>query len=181
MSIENLKKCQSTIYFLRRRFLSIFDNGKNELINCYRLIVIYLWFKYYGDFQQDGGVFTCGAGMYGQLGHGSNSNEILPRQVMELMGSVVTQISCGKRHVIALVPSRGRVYAWGLGGAGQLGTRVTRTVSTPQVVLGPWVSPNGSSIYTVDNPITEHSSDCVVKYIFCGGDHCFATVTKREV
>lgn len=29
----------------------------------------------------DGGVFTCGAGMYGQLGHGSNSDEILPRKV----------------------------------------------------------------------------------------------------
>lgn len=29
----------------------------------------------------DGGVFTCGAGMFGQLGHGSNCNEILPRQV----------------------------------------------------------------------------------------------------
>lgn len=41
---------------------------------------------------QDGGVFTCGAGMYGQLGHGNNSNEILPRQVMELMGSTVTQV-----------------------------------------------------------------------------------------
>lgn len=30
----------------------------------------------------DGGVFTCGAGMYGQLGHGVNSDEILPRQVL---------------------------------------------------------------------------------------------------
>lgn len=29
----------------------------------------------------DGGVFTCGGGMFGQLGHGSNGNEILPRQV----------------------------------------------------------------------------------------------------
>lgn len=44
----------------------------------------------------DGGVFTCGAGMYGQLGHGSTANEILPRKVMELMGSTVTQISCGR-------------------------------------------------------------------------------------
>lgn len=44
----------------------------------------------------DGGVFTCGAGMYGQLGHGSTSNEILPRKIMELMGSTVTQVSCGK-------------------------------------------------------------------------------------
>lgn len=31
----------------------------------------------------DGGLFTCGAGMFGQLGHGSNSNEILPRQVCQ--------------------------------------------------------------------------------------------------
>ncbi|KAG8311110.1 putative E3 ubiquitin-protein ligase herc4 [Homalodisca vitripennis] len=45
---------------------------------------------------QDGGVFTCGAGQSGQLGHGSTSNEILPRKVMELMGTTVTQVSCGR-------------------------------------------------------------------------------------
>lgn len=129
----------------------------------------------------DGGVFTCGAGMYGQLGHGNKNNEVLPRKVMELMGSVVTQISCGKRHMLAFVPSRGRIYAWGLGGAGQLGICKTISVVTPQVVLGPWVSPNGSSIYKVDTPISDYSADCVVRHIFSGGNHCFATVTKREV
>lgn len=45
---------------------------------------------------QDGGVFTCGAGMYGQLGHGGFTNEVLPKKVVELMGSVVTQICCGR-------------------------------------------------------------------------------------
>ncbi|XP_076248934.1 HECT and RLD domain containing E3 ubiquitin ligase 4 isoform X2 [Calliopsis andreniformis] len=128
----------------------------------------------------DGGVFTCGAGMYGQLGHGSNTNEILPRQVMELMGSTVTQISCGKRHTLALVPSRGRIYAWGLGGAGQLGNRITRSVPTPQVVHGPWVAPNGSSIMDVDKEFNATATNYIVKHIFTGGDHCFATVAPQK-
>nr|XP_012137181.1 PREDICTED: probable E3 ubiquitin-protein ligase HERC4 isoform X1 [Megachile rotundata] len=127
----------------------------------------------------DGGVFTCGAGMYGQLGHGNTSNEILPRQVMELMGSTVTQISCGKRHTLGLVPSRGRVYAWGLGGAGQLGNNITRSVATPQVVHGPWVAPNGSSVIDF-NEFTSCKTNYIVKHIFTGGDHCFATVIPRD-
>lgn len=127
----------------------------------------------------DGGVFTCGAGMYGQLGHGNNSNEILPRQVMELMGSTVTQVSCGRRHTLAFVPSHSKIYAWGLGGAGQLGNRVTQSVTTPQVVLGPWVPPNGSTI-KYDIPLSSNMIDCVVKHVFSGGDHCFATVIPRE-
>lgn len=63
----------------------------------------------------EGGVFTCGANKYGQLGHGSITNEVLPRMVVELMGSTVTQITCGTRHTLTFVPSRGRVYAFGLG------------------------------------------------------------------
>ncbi|KAG8232703.1 hypothetical protein J437_LFUL014721 [Ladona fulva] len=47
---------------------------------------------------KDGGVFSCGLGSYGQLGHNSKSNEVLPRKVMELMGLTVTQISCGRVH-----------------------------------------------------------------------------------
>ena len=49
---------------------------------------------------QDGGVFTCGAGMYGQLGHGANSNEMLPRQIIELMGSVVTQVNINQKLIL---------------------------------------------------------------------------------
>lgn len=44
----------------------------------------------------DGGLFTFGSGSYGQLGHNSKTMEILPRKVMELMGSVVTQVACGR-------------------------------------------------------------------------------------
>lgn len=40
--------------------------------------------------------------MYGQLGHGSFSNEIIPRKVIELMGSTVTQVTCG-RYIIIII------------------------------------------------------------------------------
>ncbi|ERL91683.1 hypothetical protein D910_09010 [Dendroctonus ponderosae] len=125
----------------------------------------------------DGGVFTCGAGMYGQLGHGSNSNEILPRQVIELMGSTITQVGCGRQHCLALVPSRGRVYSFGIGGSGQLGVRKTNSAYTPQAVLGPWVSPGGSSLIPSDN---ENGPNLVIRRLFAGGDHCFVSVVPQQ-
>lgn len=45
---------------------------------------------------QSGGVFTFGAGSCGQLGHDSMNDEVNPRRVLELMGSEVTQIACGR-------------------------------------------------------------------------------------
>lgn len=41
-------------------------------------------------------MFTFGAGGYGQLGHNTTNNEVNPRKVFELMGSVVAQIACGR-------------------------------------------------------------------------------------
>lgn len=88
----------------------------------------------------DGNVYTCGSGTYGQLGHGTMQTDMLPRAVLELMGTQCTQISCGGRHTLVLVPSRGRIYGFGLGGAGQLGVAAMTNASLPQVVRGPWVS-----------------------------------------
>jgi E3 ubiquitin-protein ligase HERC4 len=72
------------------------------------------------------------------------------------------------------------VYSFGLGGAGQLGTKAIRSSATPQVVLGPWVSPGGISVVEAGIQ-SEHASNCVVKRIYAGGDHCFATVTHKDV
>lgn len=117
----------------------------------------------------EGGVFTCGAGAFGQLGHGNYSNEILPRMVMELMGSTVTQIVCGRRHTLTYVPSRKRVYGFGLGGNGQLGNgKDCNKSSVPQSVHGPWVA----SKNIVDD------SDLRVKSIFAGGDHCLVSLVS---
>lgn len=66
-------------------------------------------------------MFTFGAGMYGQLGHNSVSNENLPRKVLDLMGSEITQIACGRCHMLAYSASGARLYSFGLAGNGQLG------------------------------------------------------------
>jgi alpha-tubulin suppressor-like RCC1 family protein len=44
----------------------------------------------------EGGVFSFGSSMYGQLGHNSTNDELLPRKISELMGSEVSQIACGR-------------------------------------------------------------------------------------
>jgi len=63
---------------------------------------------------QDGGVFTFGAGMYGQLGHNSTQSESLPRKVFELMGSEVTMLACGRlvsNHLtVGFVSNRGTMF-----------------------------------------------------------------------
>ena len=41
-----------------------------------------------------GAVFTWGGGNYGQLGHGNTNQQIVPRQVSELMGVQVLCNSC---------------------------------------------------------------------------------------
>ncbi|XP_017135160.2 probable E3 ubiquitin-protein ligase HERC4 isoform X1 [Drosophila miranda] len=121
-----------------------------------------------------GGVFTCGAGNYGQLGHGVSNNEMIPRMVIELMGSTITQVACGNRHTLALVPSGGRVYSFGLGASGQLGTRNTISQTLPKVVIGPWVSPSGSALMESSEGADE---SVVIRKIFSGGDQSIVTTT----
>ncbi|CAM2117489.1 putative E3 ubiquitin-protein ligase HERC4 isoform X1 [Caretta caretta] len=118
---------------------------------------------------KEGGVFTFGAGGYGQLGHNSTSHEINPRKVFELMGSIVTQIACGRQHTSAFVPSSGRIYSFGLGGNGQLGTGSTSNRKSPFTVKGNWIPYSGQCL-----PSTDSEEYYCVKRLFSGGDQSFA-------
>merc|ERR1719495_465174 len=86
---------------------------------------------------EEGGVFSWGSSRCGQLGHGNNNKETLPRKVLELMGTTVSQIAAGDRHTLAFIPSRGKLYGFGVGGSGQLGRGdLTQNYNLPQIVSG---------------------------------------------
>ncbi|XP_068089297.1 probable E3 ubiquitin-protein ligase HERC3 [Hyperolius riggenbachi] len=121
-----------------------------------------------------GGLFTFGAGGCGQLGHDSLHNEINPRRVLELMGSEVSQIACGRQHTIAFVPSSGLLYAFGCGEHGQLGTGKTNNVTCPTLVKGKWVT------HCIKVPRVEPSSCHIIKHIFCGWDKSFVLCSHSE-
>mmetsp|Transcript_29055 Transcript_29055/g.41088 ORF Transcript_29055/g.41088 Transcript_29055/m.41088 type:complete len:593 (-) Transcript_29055:1722-3500(-) len=60
----------------------------------------------------NGDLYTWGGGMYGKLGHGSESGHSTPKRVEDLAGLVVSQIACGSRHT-AVITSTGALYTWG--------------------------------------------------------------------
>uniref|UniRef100_A0A8B9VHH6 HECT and RLD domain containing E3 ubiquitin protein ligase 4 n=1 Tax=Anas zonorhyncha TaxID=75864 RepID=A0A8B9VHH6_9AVES len=85
------------------------------------------------------------------------------------MGSVVTQITCGRQHTTAFVPSSGRIYSFGLGGNGQLGTGTTSNRKSPFTVKGNWLPYSTQCLIPTDS-----EQYYCVKRIFSGGDQSFA-------
>ncbi|KAL4716608.1 hypothetical protein ACJJTC_008243, partial [Scirpophaga incertulas] len=109
----------------------------------------------------DGGVFTCGEGQYGQTGHGSIRDELTPRKVLELMGSTVTQLVCGRRHLLCRVGDR--IFACGYGARGQLGC--------PHMAFSLVPTPVHFTLAD-DSPFTLDLLSRPIK-VFAGGDHSF--------
>ncbi|XP_024115134.1 probable E3 ubiquitin-protein ligase HERC3 [Oryzias melastigma] len=119
---------------------------------------------------KNGGLFTFGDGSRGQLGHGSSNNELLPRRVMELMGTEVSQITCGRHHTLAFVPSSGTVYAFGCNSHGQLGTGVLADLRSPHPVKNDFLTLN------LRKDLRKYS---VIK-IISGGDHSFLMYSSEQ-
>uniref|UniRef100_A0A452II49 HECT-type E3 ubiquitin transferase n=1 Tax=Gopherus agassizii TaxID=38772 RepID=A0A452II49_9SAUR len=114
-----------------------------KLLRTQKVVYISCGEEHTAVLTKSGGMFTFGAGSCGQLGHDSMNDEVNPRRVLELMGSEVSQIACGRQHTLALVPSSGLIYAFGCGTKGQLGTGHICNVKCPSPVKGHWVAHNG--------------------------------------
>ncbi|CAH2105537.1 unnamed protein product [Euphydryas editha] len=115
----------------------------------------------------DGGVFTCGSGLHGQTGHGTTKDELVPRKVMELMGSTVTQVACGRRHLLVRVGER--VLACGHGARGQLGCAHAAALVPTPVPFAP----------RADSPFTPDGFIGPIR-VFAGGDHSFLVVSSDK-
>ncbi|CAG4993690.1 unnamed protein product [Parnassius apollo] len=124
----------------------------------------------------DGGVFTCGSGEYGQTGHGTTKDELVPKKIMELMGSTVTQVACGRRHVLCRVGDR--ILACGYGARGQLGCPHMAFALVPTPVP---FTPNDDS--PTDNAgqskFSQEMFSGSIK-VFAGGDHSFLIINSDD-
>ena len=83
---------------------------------------------------------------------------------------LICLLSCS-RHTVAFAPQLGRVYTFGLGAYGQLGSGETMSCSSPVVAKGPWMTSSSTS----------RGNETSVMKIVAGGDHCFVLSTKAGV
>ncbi|XWS34946.1 hypothetical protein CRYUN_Cryun21dG0081000 [Craigia yunnanensis] len=93
-----------------------------------------------GFVSDEGCVFTCGDGSFGQLGHGDYRSHCSPVKVSFFVNKHVEQIACGMRHSLVLLKdsSGNQLYGFGSGKHGQLGISIDRikSVDAPQVTCG---------------------------------------------
>uniref|UniRef100_A0A0K8RUC2 Putative E3 ubiquitin-protein ligase HERC3 n=1 Tax=Crotalus horridus TaxID=35024 RepID=A0A0K8RUC2_CROHD len=146
-----------------------------KLLRTQKVVYISCGNEHTAVLTKSGGVFTFGAGSCGQLGHDSLNDEVNPRRVLELMGSEVSQVACGRQHTLAFVPSSGMIYAFGCGTKGQLGNGHICSLKCPSPVKGHWAA--------YDEQISGRAEACtyyIVKHIFSGEDQSFVICSEKE-
>jgi hypothetical protein len=86
----------------------------------------------------EGEVYVWGRGEYGRLGLGdkTGSSKLRPVKVKAMEGHKVVQACCGGTHTMVLT-SEGRIFAWGRGSFGRLGTGNLKDCYNPVEVCLP--------------------------------------------
>ncbi|GMI70711.1 SENSITIVE TO ABA 1 [Hibiscus trionum] len=95
----------------------------------------------HSEFVSDEGcVFTCGDGSFGQLGHGDYRSHCSPVKVSFFVYKNVEQIACGMRHslVLSKESSGNLLYEFGSGKRSQLAISIDRikSVNTAEIIRG---------------------------------------------
>ncbi|XP_062095114.1 ultraviolet-B receptor UVR8 isoform X1 [Humulus lupulus] len=93
---------------------------KVSTVDDEKMIMVACGWRHTISVSSSGCLYTYGWSKYGQLGHGDFEDHLAPRKLEALSGSVVSQISGGWRHTMALT-SDGKLYGWGWNKFGQVG------------------------------------------------------------
>jgi len=93
---------------------------KVEAFGGQRVVAVSAGFDHSLAITADGAVWSWGGGGGGQLGHGDEQDEHLPKKIEALAGQRVIAASAGTKHSLALTAD-GAVWSFGDGGYGKLG------------------------------------------------------------
>ena len=90
--------------------------------------------KFHSAFLTDsGGVYTCGHGRGGRLGHGHSESLLSPKQIKSLQEHFITCVSLGIDHTLFLAKN-GQVFVCGLNNYHQLGIKDKTEITVPQLL-----------------------------------------------
>jgi len=93
---------------------------KIEAFGGQRVVAVSTGGKHSLALTANGAVWSWGLGSFGQLGHGDQQNQLLPKKVEALAGQRVVAVSAGQHQSIALTADS-VVFTWGRGEQGCLG------------------------------------------------------------
>ena len=78
-------------------------------------------------------IFTWGTGLNGRLGHGHSEDVLAPTEIQMLSNLRVINISAGDSHSAAITQTK-KLYMWGNGSYGRLGTGFEVSATKPVLV-----------------------------------------------
>lgn len=80
----------------------------------------------------DKAVYSWGNGADGRLGHGDDTEHLVPMQLGSLSNKKVISVACGSEHSCIIADDT--LFTWGKGQYGRLGHGSEKSENTPKIV-----------------------------------------------